>query len=167
MIEVSRRMLMAGGLLASAVNVPAFAATRPSIPVPTAPTKVDPAALAHDEAYWAKVAAMYDYPKDVIQLESGQFGAMARPVHRAYERYLDRINTETTLYTRGTLNEDLASARRKAAAMLGVDTDEIIWTRGGTESMMTLIGGYNRLRVISLHISRFDLRLVLLNQGLH
>jgi selenocysteine lyase/cysteine desulfurase len=89
---------------------------------------------------------MYDYPKDVIQLEAGQFGAMARPVHRAYEGYLNRINTETTLYTRGSMNGDLAKVRAQAAAMLGVDIDEIAWTRGGTESMMTLIGGYNRLK---------------------
>jgi selenocysteine lyase/cysteine desulfurase len=110
------------------------------------PPSGDPAKLATDEAYWTKVAGFYDWPRDVIQLEAGQFGAMARPVQAAYETYLRRINRETTLYTRTTMFDDLASVRAKAAALLGVDVEEIVWTRGGTESMMTLIGGYNRLK---------------------
>ncbi len=139
MSDVSRRTLMATGLLGAAA---ASAAAAQPIPAGGA----DPAGLAADEAYWAKVAAFYERPRDVIQLESGQFGAMARPVAAAYEGYLARINRETTLYTRGTLFDDLGKVRAKAAALLGVDADEIVWTRGGTESMMTLIGGYNRLR---------------------
>lgn len=128
---------MAAGLLTAAA-APAMA----QVPPPGA----DPAGLASDETYWARVAGFYDRPRDVIQLESGQFGAMARPVAAAYEGYLAKINRETTLHTRGALFDDLNKVRAKAAALLDVDADEIVWTRGGTESMMTLIGGYNRLR---------------------
>ena len=137
MTDLSRRTLFAAGFLGAA-------ATAAEAQAP--PAGVDPARLATDETYWAKVAGFYDWPRDVIQPESGQFGAMARPVAAAYEGYLARSNRETTLYTRTTLFDDLAKVRAKAAAMLGVDTDEIVWTRGGTESMMTLIGGYNHLK---------------------
>jgi len=104
-------------------------------------------AAPDDEAYWARVADLYDKPPaGVIQLENGQFGAMTRPVRLAYEGYLERINRETTLYTRGPINKDLQAVRRKVADLLGVGEDEIAFTRGGTESMQTLIGGYNRLK---------------------
>ena len=107
----------------------------------------DPAVLARDEAHWAKVAALFDAPPPgVIQLENGQFGAMARSVRAALEQKTARVNRETTLYTRGAVNADWAAVRAKAARLLGVDADEIAFTRGGTESMLTLIGGYNRLR---------------------
>ena len=127
----SRRAVLAAG--ASAVAAPAIAA--------------DPAALARDEAHWGKVAALFDAPPPgVIQLENGQFGAMARSVRAAYEQKIARINRETTLYTRGAVGADLGAVRTRAAALLGVGADEIAFTRGGTESMTTLIGGYNRLK---------------------
>lgn len=127
MVGISRR-----GVLASAA---------------AAPTAALAAGAADDEAHWAKVAALYDPPPPgVIQLENGQFGAMSRAVRAAYGEHLARINRETTLYTRGPINRDLQAVRANVAEVLMVDADEIAFTRGGTESMQTLIGGYNRLK---------------------
>jgi len=124
-----------------------MAAALPATASPFIPSRVDPAALARDEAYWARVAALYDAPPPgVIQLEAGQFGAMPKSVRLAYESRIDRINRDTTLYTRGDLTADLEKVRDRAAALLAVDRDEIAFTRGGSESMGVLIGGYNRLR---------------------
>lgn len=129
-IDLSRRALLAAGALAPVA--PAFAGTA-----------ADPA----DEAHWAKVAALFDPPPPgVIQLENGQFGAMARSTRTAFAEHTARVNRETTLYTRGPVNADVRAVRAKVAALLKVDTDEIAFTRGGTESMLTLIGGYNRLK---------------------
>lgn len=112
-----------------------------------APTR-DWARLARDESHWAKVAALFDPPPPggVVQLENGMFGAMARSTRAAYEQATARVNRETTLYTRGPVNADLRAVRVKAAALLGVAVEEIVFTRGATESLQTLIGGYNRLR---------------------
>ncbi len=138
MTDLSRRALLAAG--AAAPAAPALAAS------PT-PATSDLQALARDEAHWAKVAALYDPPPPgVVQLENGHFGAMARPVRAAYEQKLARVNRETTLYTRGPVGRDLVAVRARVAGLLGVGVDEIAFTRGGTESMMTLIGGYSRLR---------------------
>lgn len=135
MTELSRRALIAAG----AVAAPAAQA----LAAPSA----DPALLARDEAHWAKIAALFDPPPSgVIQLENGQFGAMAKSVRLANEQHILRVNRETTLYTRGPVNRDLMNVRAKAAALLGVAPEEIAFTRGGTESMLTLIGGYNRLK---------------------
>ncbi len=136
-MDLTRRTLLAG-----AAAIPAIAQAL----APAAPT-ADPAMLARDEAWWARIGRLYDAPPpDVIQLEAGQFGAMPTTVRQAYERRTDRINVETTLYTRGTLNDDLGAVRTAAAALLGVDREEIAFTRGGSESMGVLIGGFNKLK---------------------
>ncbi len=44
-------------------------------------------AFTADESYWAKIAAQYDLPRGVIQLENGNWGVMSRPVLAAYERH--------------------------------------------------------------------------------
>ena len=131
--------VIAGGFLASAVAARAADLAPGFMP--------NPDARGDDEAYWAKVAALYDKPSaDVVQLENGQFGAMSRPVRLAYEEKVRRVNRETTLYTRGPMEADAARAHARVATLLGVDEDEIVLSRGTTESMQTLIGGYNRLR---------------------
>lgn len=131
MTDLSRRALLAA---AAAV-------------APMAAMAADPAALARDEAHWAKVASLYDAPPSgVIQLENGQFGAMAKVVRAAYEQKIARVNRETTLYTRGPVGKDLMAVRAKVAALLRVSPEEIAFTRGGSESMVTLIAGYNRLK---------------------
>jgi len=134
MVELSRRSLIAA------------AAASPGVAV-AAPGLRQGAGQPQDEAYWAKVAALYDTPPaGVVQLENGNFGAMARSVRAAYAVHTDRVNRETTLYTRGTIGQDLKAVRIKVATLLGVGVDEIAFTRGGTESMQALIGGYNRLK---------------------
>lgn len=129
----------------SGVSRRAFLATAAAVPgvVAAAASAQSPG----NSAYWAQVAARFDPPPPgVIQLENGQFGAMARSVRAAYGAYIQRINTETTLYTRGAVNPDMEKVRAKVAGLLAVDADEIAFTRGGTESMQVLIFGYNKLR---------------------
>lgn len=136
-MDLSRRALLAG---ASVAAIPTVTLAAPA-------AVAEPRRLARDEAHWRTVAALYDAPPaDVIQLEAGHFGAMPTSVRRAYEARIDRINRDTTLYTRGAFGEDMRGVRLRAAALLGVDPGEIAFTRGGSESMATLIGGYNRLR---------------------
>ena len=143
MISSTRRGMFAmASALVAASGGAAFAADAP------APSfAFDPDARADDESYWAKVATLYDQPPaGVVQLENGQFGAMSRPVRLAYEEKTRRVNRETTLYTRGAMAEDAETVYAKVAGMLGVGRDEVVLSRGTTESLQTLIGGYNRLR---------------------
>lgn len=99
-----------------------------------------------DEAYWHSVAAQFDLPKGIVQLENGNWGAMARPVLAAYQRQLARVNTDTSFYSRRGFGADAMAVRDRVAADLGVAPDEIAFTRGATEALHCLIGGYNRLR---------------------
>lgn len=99
-----------------------------------------------DESYWAKVAAQYDVIDDIIQLENGNWGMMARPVLEQYEAAVRRVNRATSYYARRGLFPDLLAVRARVAAKLGVAPEEIAFTRNATEALKALIGGYNRLR---------------------
>ncbi len=131
---IDRRMVLAGGM-ATAVPLPGIAAaTQTHAPAPD------------DEAFWAGVAAEYDRPSDgIVQLENGNWGAMARPVRLAYEQAIARVNRDTSYYARRGMLADLRAAREAVAGELGVPPDEIAFTRNATEALKALILGYNRL----------------------
>jgi isopenicillin-N epimerase len=105
-----------------------------------------PAHAADDEAYWAGIADQYDVTREVIQLEHGNWGMMARPVHAAYRAAVERVNRETSFYARRAMVADLEAVRATAARALGVEVEEIAFTRNATEALKALILGYNRLR---------------------
>ena len=128
---IDRRVLLAGGMAAA-------------LPLATRAGAASYLA-ADDERGWANVAAEYDVPQDVIQLENGNWGAMARPVRAAYGEAVSRVNRDTSYYARRGMLADLAAARAAAAAELGVPPEEIAFTRNATEALKALILGYNRL----------------------
>lgn len=144
---MERRQLLRSGLLlplvaAAANGSAAFAPDADLLPAHGS----DPVQLAADEAYWRRVAALYDITDEVVLLENGYFGAMARPVLEAYQRHLARVNRGNAWYARQQFPGEVALARGRVARMLGVEDDEIVFTRGATEALQALIGGYRGLR---------------------
>lgn len=105
-----------------------------------------PAEAATEVGFWHSIAAQYDAPRDVVQLENGNWGMMARPVAAAYMRQIARVNRDTSFYARRGMGADLSAARNALAAALGVPGDEIALTRNATEALEALILGYNRLK---------------------
>ena len=105
-----------------------------------------PGARPDDERHWASIAAQYDVIDDIIQLENGNWGMMARPVLARYEAAVRRVNRATSYYARRGLFPDLLAVRARVAAKLGVAAEEIAFTRNATEALKALIAGYNRLR---------------------
>jgi selenocysteine lyase/cysteine desulfurase len=101
-------------------------------------------AVAGDD--WDRIAREYDVTRDVIQLEHGNWGMMARPVLAAYEAKVERVNRDTAYYARRTMVDDLQGARTTLADAMGVGPDEIVFTRNATEAMKVLILQYNRLK---------------------
>ncbi|MDP1643173.1 MAG: aminotransferase class V-fold PLP-dependent enzyme [Phenylobacterium sp.] len=134
MTKLTRRGVVAAGLALGAGSQ-ALAAASPAGGI----------VMAADETYWAGIAAQYDLADDVIQLENGNWGIMARPVLAAYERHQAMVNRRNSYYSRRDYGGDLARIRARVAANLGVEPDEIAFTRGATEALQALIGGYNRL----------------------
>lgn len=96
--------------------------------------------------FWRRIARLYDLPAGVVQLENGYFGVMARPVRAAFAAHVERVNRDGSFYARQLYESDLAAARARAAQALGVAPEEIVFTRGATEALQALIGGYAKLR---------------------
>jgi selenocysteine lyase/cysteine desulfurase len=114
-------------------------------PLPARPI-AEPVALAANEAYWRSVAAQYAVTAEVTNLEAGYWGMMSRPVLARYQQFTERVNAGSSFYARGPYLQDLEAVRARVAASLGVDSSEIALTRGATEALQCLIGGYNRLK---------------------
>lgn len=108
-------------------------------------TNHTPDLLATDEAWWANVRALYDLDDAVVMLDNGYWGAMARPVLQAYQQATATVNAGNAWFGRRAFPPLLEHARTHLADVLGVHADEIALTRGATEAMQVLIGGYNGL----------------------
>src|SRR5438309_4609092 len=102
------------------------------------------AAAADDD--WERIAREYDVTREVIQLEHGNWGMMARPVLAAYRAHVERVNRDTSYYARRAMVGDLEAVRATLANVMVVGLDEIAFTRNATEAMKALILQYNRLK---------------------
>lgn len=109
--------------------------------LPAAPPDVEVA-----EGYWDSVRSLYRINDRLVNLENGYWGVMPQPVKSVYAWWTERINSENSLWVRQRWPLALEALRAEVAAALGCDIDEIVLTRGATEAMLALIGGYNRLR---------------------
>ncbi|MFK4527098.1 isopenicillin-N epimerase [Bradyrhizobium japonicum] len=140
----SDRRSILKGLAAAAVTslaAPAMAADG----LPAQPTGAA-AAIATDNAYWAAVKGLYSVTPDVVNLENGFWGIMAEPVRREFIRQTDMVNYQNTFYARQRAGADFEAVRIKVAQAVGAAPEEIALTRGATEALQLLIGGYNKLK---------------------
>lgn len=117
----------------------------PGLPGLPAPHRRTPGQLATDETWWAQVRALYDLTDAVVMLDNGYWGAMARPVLQAYQQATATVNADNAWFGRVAFPPLFEQARVQLAQVLGVHRDEIALTRGATEAMQALIGGYHRL----------------------
>ena len=76
--------------------------------LPLQPRPIAAAAATDD---WERIAREYDVTREVIQLEHGNWGMMARPVLAAYHAHVERVNRDTSYYARRTMVGDLEAAR--------------------------------------------------------
>ncbi len=99
--------------------------------------------LAADEDFWAKVRSGYRLKPDYINLENGYYCIMPRQVQ---DRFIDRVkevNFQGSWYMRNHRFEDNIEIRKKLAALVGASHEEVILTRNTTESIDTVISGYD------------------------
>src|SRR5881394_3414765 len=75
--------------------------------------------------YWESIAREYDVTREVIQLEHGNWGMMARPVLAAYRANIERVNRDTSYYARRTMLGDIEAVQAAVASFMGVSVEEI------------------------------------------
>ncbi|MFC7908221.1 aminotransferase class V-fold PLP-dependent enzyme [Streptomyces nigra] len=144
-MPLSRRRLVASlGTLATPANA---LGQPPSSPQPvTARPAGDPARTARDEDFWRHVARQYRVSDDFINLENGYYGIMPTAVLDAYRRNVERLNSLNSYLLRTTYKAEADQIRQRVAVTVGAAKEEIAFTRGGTEALQCLIGGYRNLR---------------------
>ena len=99
--------------------------------------------LAQDEAFWAAIRAKYRLKPDYINLESAYYSMQATPVLEAFVAKVREINYQASYYLRTTQVPDKAEARDKLAALAGCAPDELCITRNTTESISTVVNGFD------------------------
>jgi isopenicillin-N epimerase len=142
---ISRRQFVGAAALSAAMPMTPRSSFVPRLTLDQ-PRGTTPSEVARDEEYWRGVAAQFQLPASITNLENGYWGVMARPVFDAYQAHLERVNTEGVYYIRTSYVQHLEAARARVAAALGANVEEIAFTRGATESMQALIGGYHRIK---------------------
>ena len=99
--------------------------------------------LAEDEAFWALIRKQYRLKPDYINLENGYFSMQAEPVLSAFVERVREVNYEASYYMRTRQADDKLAARTRLATMAGCSHEDLIITRNTTESLDTVIAGYD------------------------
>jgi selenocysteine lyase/cysteine desulfurase len=102
-----------------------------------------PVALAQDEAFWKELRGKYRLTPDYINLENGYFSMQSEPVLEAFIASVRRVNYEAARYFRTVRVDDKARVRNQLATLAGCSPEELIITRNTTESLDTVISGYD------------------------
>ena len=106
-------------------------------------TAVAPADLARDDAFWDSMRKRYVVTPDFIQLENGYYSLTAETVLDSYVGHARRVNATSSFYMRTKQVDDKLAVRRDLARMLGCAEGELVITRNTTESLDTVIGGFD------------------------
>jgi len=99
--------------------------------------------LAEDEAFWAAIRGKYRLKPDYINLENGYYSMQSEPVLEAFIAKVREVNLQGSYYMRTTQVPDKLAARTRLATLAGCSPDELIITRNTTESLDTVIAGYD------------------------
>ena len=105
-------------------------------------SSLSPDRLAEDEKYWATIRRHYRLTTDYINLENGYYSMQARPVLEAFIGRVRTANFEASHYLRTRQYDDKLAVRKRLATLAGCSHEELIITRNTTESLDTVITGF-------------------------
>lgn len=101
------------------------------------------ATLATDDPFWDAIRASYKLTPDYINLENGYFSMQAEPVLEALVGHVRAVNAAASHYMRTVAEANKARVQARLAAMAGCGDDELVITRNTTESLDTVIAGFD------------------------
>ena len=101
------------------------------------------AAVAEDEAFWAAIRGQFRVTSDYVNLENGYYCFQPEGVLDAFVDNVRAVNLEASHYMRTRQYEDKRHVREKLAAFAGCSPEELVITRNTTESLDTVISGFD------------------------
>jgi len=104
---------------------------------------IAPDALAQDEAFWESIRRQFTHTPDFIQLENGYYSLAADPVLEGFIGHVREVNALSSYYMRTRQDDDKLAVRTDLARLLGCSAAELIITRNTTESLDTVIAGFD------------------------
>lgn len=104
---------------------------------------LSPETLAQDEAFWKQIRADYKLNPAFINLENGYYCISPTPIKNAFFKNVEEVNLLGSYYMRKTRFADNEKVRAKLAEQAGCQYEEIILTRNTTESIDTIVSGYD------------------------
>ena len=99
--------------------------------------------LAEDEAFWAAIRGKFRLKPDYINLENGYYCFQPEEVLAAFMGHVRDINVEASHYMRTKRLNDKARVAARLATMAGCSPKELVITRNTTESLDTVITGFD------------------------
>src|SRR3984885_8911739 len=102
-----------------------------------------PVSVAQDEPFWAALRSQFRLSDNYINLENGYYCFQPQPVLDAFIDNVRAVNLEASHYMRTRQFDDKRRAREKLAAFAGCSPEELIITRNTTESLDTVISGFD------------------------
>jgi selenocysteine lyase/cysteine desulfurase len=99
--------------------------------------------VARDESFWAAVRSQFRLTNNYINLENGYYCFQPQPVLDAFLNNVRAVNLEASHYMRTRQADDKRRVREKLAAFAGCSAEELIITRNTTESLDTVISGFD------------------------
>ncbi len=104
---------------------------------------VSTATLAEDEPFWAAIRAKFKLNPEYINLENGYYCFQPEEVLEQFIGHVRRINYMGSRYFRTVKDEDKLRVRTRLAATAGCSPAELVITRNTTESLDTVIAGFD------------------------
>lgn len=92
--------------------------------------------------FWQQIRSDYKLKPDYINLENGWYSMLNQPVLEAYLNDVRMINLEGSYYMRKVMVEQKQKITEQLAEFLGCSKEELIITRNSTESLDTIISGF-------------------------
>ncbi len=102
-----------------------------------------PADVATEEEFWNEIRKAYRLKPDYINLENGYYCFMPEVTLENFISHIREVNFQGAYYMRTVQTENKLKAAGKLADMMGCGHDELIITRNTTESLDTVINGYD------------------------
>ena len=104
---------------------------------------VSPEALAKNEEFWGEIRSGYVLKPDYINLENGYYCITPQPTFNAFVENIKKINYHGSYYMRNDRFPENTEVRHALAKAAGCLPEEIVVTRNTTESLDTVISGYD------------------------
>ena len=118
-------------------------------------SNLTPEQIASNEDYWFSIQQAFTEDRNIINLNNGTIQNGLRVVQDAVRRH-NEFSGNAAVHSMLVLAKEIESCRRRLAAHLGCDSEELVICRGGTEAGQIPIMGLELQRGDEVIITNMD-----------